>query len=189
MLTRRSFLEGAALLAGAGTASPAGAAPVLTEDGLYTQPWFLESFLILSEDVEAATAKGKRFAVMWELRGCPACKETHLVNFADPAIEEFVRGRFEILQLNILGSREVTDFDGERLAEKELARKYGVRGTPAFQFYAESTAGLAAKPPREREAYRARGYLKPADFRGLFAYVADKAYERGTFPDYLKAQG
>ena len=38
--------------------------------------------------------------------------------------------RFELLQLNIIGAREVTDFDGQRLTEKEFARKYGVRATP-----------------------------------------------------------
>jgi len=34
-----------------------------------------------------------------------------------------------------------------------------------------------------------QGYLQPKDFRTMFAFVADKAYERGTLRDYLKAQG
>ena len=34
----------------------------------------------------------------------------------------------------MLGAREVTDFDGQVLPEKELARKYGVPGTPTIQF-------------------------------------------------------
>ena len=58
-----------------------GAEVRLNDDGLYTQPWFLESFLHLSEDLEAAAAAGKHFAIMWELRGCPYCKDTHLMNF------------------------------------------------------------------------------------------------------------
>ena len=28
--------------------------PILTDDGLYKQPWFLESFLDLSDDLEGA---------------------------------------------------------------------------------------------------------------------------------------
>ena len=65
----------------------ARAEAVLTDDGLYRQPWFLESFLELADDLAGASEKKKRFAIMWELRGCPYCKETHLVNFAKPEIE------------------------------------------------------------------------------------------------------
>ena len=59
---------------------------------------------------------GRRWVlrIIWELRGCPYCKQTHLVNFAKAEIESFIQQRFEILQLNIIGSREVTDFDGEK---------------------------------------------------------------------------
>ena len=80
--------------------------------------------------------------IMWELRGCPYCKETHLVNFAQPRIADYVKTNFEVLQLNIIGSRKVTDFDGTELSEKELAAKYGVRFTPTFQFFAEAAAPL-----------------------------------------------
>src|SRR4051794_32067612 len=134
MLSRRSFLAGCAGLAG-GVWSHADAAAILTDDGIYTQPWFLQSFLELAEDLDGATQGTKRFAIMWELRGCPYCRQTHLVNFAKPEIEAFVREHFEILQLNIIGSREVTDFDGERLSEKSMAIKYGVRATPTIQFF------------------------------------------------------
>ena len=103
---------------------------------------------------------------MWELRGCPYCRDTHLVNFAKPEIEDFVKARFDILQLNIIGAREVMDFDGEKMPEKRLAEKYGVRFTPTFQFFPERSAGLAARKPREREVARAQGYLQPGAFSG-----------------------
>ena len=83
----------------------------------------------------------------------------------------------------------MTDFDGETLSEKRLAEKYRIRGTPTVQFFPPAAAGLAAKAPREREVFRMQGYLEPADFRRVFAYVAENAYERGTLADYLKAQG
>ena len=178
MLSRRNFL--AASMTGAVMAhGRARAAAVLTDDGLYTQPWFLESFLELADDLAAAAAKNKRFAIMWELRGCPYCKQTHLVNFAQPEIESFIKDRFEILQLNIVGSREVTDFDGEKLSEKRFAQKYGVRSVPTFQFFPESVAGLAAKAPREREVARAQGYIDPQPFLKLFRFVADRDYQKG----------
>src|SRR6478672_8776652 len=118
MIGRRNLLMGAASFAALLGSRARAEQPILTDDGLYRQPWFLESFLELADDLEAAAASGKRFAIMWELRGCPYCRETHLMNFAKPEIENFVRQRFDILQLNIIGAREVTDFDGEKMSEK-----------------------------------------------------------------------
>ena len=116
---------------------------------------------------------------MWELRGCPYCKETHLVNFARADVEVYIKTNFEVLQLNIIGSREVTDFDGEKLSEKAFAQKYGVRSVPTFQFFPESVAGLAAKAPREREVARAQGYIDPQPFLDLFRFVSERDYDKG----------
>ncbi|MCB8823499.1 thioredoxin family protein [Microvirga rosea] len=188
MLSRRSVLASIATTAlGGSLPRDATAEAFLTEDGLYRQPWFLESFLELGPDLDEATGRGKRFAVMWELKGCPYCKETHLVNLAKPEIEAFVKERFEILQLNIIGSREVTDFDGEKLSEKRIAEKYGIRFTPTFQFFSDQSMGLAGKKPRDREVVRTQGYLQPQDFLKLFTFVAEKAYERGSLRDYLRS--
>jgi thioredoxin-related protein len=185
-LSRRSMLLALAAASITALGRSARAEAVLTDDGFYTQPWFLESFLELASDLEETSAKGKRFAVIWELRGCPYCKDMHLVNFADPEIEAFVKERFEILQLNIIGAREATDFDGEKLTEKRLAEKYAVRATPTIQFFPGELAGLAAKKPLDREVARLRGYVPAKEFRRVFAYVAEKAYERGPLPDYLR---
>jgi len=182
--TRRHLLIGAASLALAGKLR---AEAVLSDDGLYREPWFVESFLELSDDLAAATKAGKRFVISWELRGCPYCKETHFVNFARADIADFIRTNFDILQLNIIGSRKVTDFDGEELSEKALALKYGVRFTPTFQFFPENAAALKTLAPTKREVARAPGYYRPDDFLAMFRYVREKAYESKSFRDYLKA--
>ncbi|KAB2886856.1 MAG: thioredoxin fold domain-containing protein [Pseudorhodoplanes sp.] len=187
MFSRRDILAGLGAALTLGTMRPGRADAVLTEDGLYRQPWFLDSLLELSDDLAAATTAKKRFVIMWELRGCPYCKETHLVNFARPDIENYIKAHFDILQLNIIGDREVTDFDGEKLSEKRLAEKYGVRFTPTFQFFPETTDGLASKKPRDREVTRAQGYLEPKHFLAMFRFVAERAYEKGSLRDFLRA--
>jgi thioredoxin-related protein len=176
----------AAVWAASGLAARAEG-PILTDDGLYKQPWFLESFLLLAEDLEDARKEGKRFVVMWELKGCPYCKETHFVNFARPDISDYVKANFQILQLNIIGSRKVTDFDGQELSEKELAAKYGVRFTPTFQFFDERAGALKNLAPQKREVARAPGYLRPDDFLAMFRFVREKAYRDKSFRDYVKA--
>src|SRR6185437_12331500 len=161
-MNRRNLLLGVASL-GALAATRGSAEPVLDVDGLYKEPWFLESFLDLSEDLENAHKEGKRFAIMWELKGCPYCKETHFVNFAQSRISDYIRSNFEVLQLNIIGSRKVTDFDGAEIGEKELAAKYNVRFTPTFQFFPERAEGLKSLSPSKREVARAPGYMRPDD--------------------------
>jgi thioredoxin-related protein len=179
----RTLALGGVVAAGRGRAET----PVLGDDGLYRQPWFIDSFLELADDLETARKNGKRLAVMWELKGCPYCRETHLVNFARPDIADYVRGNFDILQLNIIGARKVTDFDGNELGEKQLAARYVLRFTPSFQFFPESAAGLAERPPEKREVARMAGYYRPDDFLAMFRYVREKAYETQSFRDFLKA--
>ena len=161
--------------------------PILTDDGLYRESWFVESFLELADDLDTAHKQGKRLALMWELKGCPYCRETHFVNFARPDIAEFVRSNFDILLLNMLGSRKVTDFDGVELSEKQLAAKYGVRYSPTLQFFPETIADLQSKAPDKREVSRIAGYLMPDDFLAMFRYVRANAYESKSFRDFLKS--
>src|SRR4029077_3127026 len=167
MIGRRNLLVGAASFAAFVASRARAEQPILTDDGLYKQPWFLESFLDLADDLEGARKEGKRFVVMWELKGCPYCKETHFVNFAQPRISDYVKKNFEVLQLNIIGSRRVTDFEGAEVSEKELAAKYAVRCTPTFQFFGEGTSPLKSLPPAKREVARASGYMLPDDFLAL----------------------
>jgi thioredoxin-related protein len=186
MISRRHMLAGLAATA----TLPSGTAfaqATLTEDGLHRQPWFIDSLLELPDDLAAATANKKRFAILWELRGCPYCTKMHEVNFVRPEIATFIKERFDVLQLNFIGAREVTDFDGQKLPEKRLAAKYGVRGTPTFQFFPDNPAALIGKKPWDREVARLQGYMEPAPFLGTFRYVAERAYEKGSLSDFLKA--
>lgn len=186
LLTRRHAVAALGFGAFGLRAAPAGAKPVLGEDGLYQTGWYLESFLDLAEDLAGATAKGKRFAVMWGLKGCPSCKRMHEVHLSDPGIESYIRENFEILHLNHIGAREVTDFDGRRRGEKALGEAYGIRFTPTIQFFPETVEGLAAKSGQAREVARMPGLLEPPEFLAMFRYVREKGYERAPFPEWLK---
>ena len=183
-IDRRSLLFAAAVT-GAARLAPAYAEPILTADGLYREPWFLESFLDLRDDLQSTTKEGKRFAVMWGLKGCPYCKETHFVNFARPRIADYIKANFEITQLNIIGSLPVTDFDGEKLSEKALAAKYGVRFTPTFQFFSE----LKTPDDKVLEVARLPGYIEPRHFLAMFRFVNERAYDRMTFGQFVKNGG
>jgi thioredoxin-related protein len=172
-------------LAAGGAGADTPAEPKTGPNGLYIQPWFLESFLELKDDLEEAAAKGKRFAIFWEQKGCPYCKETHVVNLANPEIAGYIQKHFVVLQLDLYGSRKVKDFDGEELAESALARKWGIRFTPTVQFFPPKLDD-AKKSGKELEVARLPGYLRPFPFYVMFQFVADEAYKTVAFRDYYK---
>jgi thioredoxin-related protein len=194
MSTRRNLLKSMALMSGSLATSlyPLQSlaaqryAPIKTEDGMYKQPWFLETFLELSDDHAEASQAGKRFVVMWEQKGCPYCKEMHEVNFARPEIHEYIRDHFAVLQLNLWGSRAVVDFDGETLEERKLARKWRVNFTPTIQFLPAQLPATGKEPGGDLEVARMPGYFKPFHFISMFEFVYDKAYQKENFQRYLQ---
>lgn len=164
--------------------------PEKGEDGLHKQPWFQDTFLDLSEDLEEAQSQNKRLVIFWEQRGCPYCRAMHEVNFRIPRIVDYLKDNFFSLQLNMWGDREVTDFDGEKLSEKDLARKYRILFTPTMQFFPETLAEAKGYPGHKVEVLRIPGYFKPFHFYFLFRYAREKGYEKEpSFQRWLGAQG
>ena len=171
-------------IVGAGQARAA----TIGADGLMTEPWFVNSFLILKEDLEEAAAAGKRLAVIFSLEGCPYCREMHEVNFARSDITEFVKTNFNVLQLNIIGARMVTDFDGEAMEERALGRKWLVNFTPTLVFFPNDPAAVAGKSGRAAEATRIQGYLSPFYFYHFFEWVRSGTYKEEGFQRYANAR-
>jgi thioredoxin-related protein len=161
--------------------------PQTGEDGMHVQSWFLDSFLNLPEDLEEAAEDGKRLVIIWEQRGCPYCKRMHEVNLRIPRIVNYIKKNFNVIQINLWGDREVTDFDGEVLSEKQLANKYGVIFTPTLQFFPENLKKVGGKPGNEAEVLRIPGYFKPFHFYFLFQYAFKKGYE--TEPNFQRWLG
>ncbi len=155
------------------------------DDGMYKQSWFLEGLLYLNDDLVEAQESGKRFAVMWEQRGCPYCKETHTKNLSIEPINSYIRNNFVIVQLNLWGDRQVTDFDGEVLSEKELARKWGVVFTPTIHFFVERHELKEGKPGDKQLASIMPGYFRPFHFVSMFEFVRERRYEQQHFQKYI----
>jgi thioredoxin-related protein len=194
MITRRRFNGLAAgtlgLLAGAGRlgAGETRYEPRTEGEGFYTWDWFLSSFLELADDLEMTTAEGKRLAILWEQDGCPYCRELHMTNLAIPEIHNYIRDNFNIVQLDIRGARDVVDFDGATLSERDLATHSAVRFTPTIQFFPESLGAMAGPSGKDAEIARMPGYLAPFHFLTFFQFVRDNTYVDGDFRAYLKTK-
>ncbi|WP_298969549.1 thioredoxin family protein [uncultured Roseobacter sp.] len=165
------------------SALPAFAAE-LGDDGLHKTDWMRDTFKDLSEDLEEANAEGKRLVLMIEQRGCIYCTKMHEDVFPREEIASYIRDNFFVVQVNLHGDTEVTDFDGEVLSEKQAARKWGLLFTPSILFLPEEV-------PEGATAQTAAVAMMPGAFGAgttldMFTWVQEKRYALDSEEDFQR---
>ncbi|MEK9725208.1 MAG: thioredoxin family protein [Rhodospirillaceae bacterium] len=151
--------------------------PKLSQDGLYHHDWFKESFLDLADDLREASESGKRLVVFFEQVGCIYCKKMQTEVLARKSINDYVRANFDVVQLNLWGSREVTDLDGKAMPEKALARRWGVIFTPTIVFLPEYAKLAEGKSGKDQQVAAMPGAFEGITFKAMFEWVKEKGYE------------
>jgi len=139
--------------------------------------WFKRSFLELREDIREAAANNKHGIIVYFGQDhCAYCEALMTVNFgSEKDIVEYTRRHFDVIAIDIWGSREVIDLTGRLSTENNYAVREKTNFTPSLLFY--DTTG--------REALRLRGYYSPYRFRAALEYVVDGYYRVESFHDYL----
>jgi thioredoxin-related protein len=144
---------------------------------IHYPPWFRLSFLNLQEDLEDALTFGKRgLIVYFGQQYCPYCRALIEGNFGKHDIEQYTRRYFDVVAIDIHGSKKVTDLRGEVLSEKAYAAREQINFTPSLIFY--DGGG--------EEVLRLQGYYPPYKFRAALEYVADGHHRGEGFADYLQ---
>lgn len=167
-------------------AFPTLAGGELGDDGLHKQDWFLNSFLEMPDDLAEAADEDKFLMVIIEQAGCPYCRELHNVNFKRPEITDYIQENFIVVQLDLWGSREVVDFDGEALEERDLVRKWGVNFTPTTLIF--TMDGGVPESFFQGEAFRMPGLLKPFHYLSSLEYVVSGQYKDQPFQRFLQGK-
>ncbi len=160
------------------------AAAELGDDGLHKTSWMRDTFKDLNEDLAEANAEGKRLVLFFEQRGCIYCTKMHAEVFPRPEIASFIEENYFVVQLNLHGDLEVTDFDGETLTEKQIARKWNVLFTPTILFLPESVED-------GRNAAEAAVAVMPGAFGAgatldMFTWVQEKRYALDGDEDFQR---
>lgn len=165
----------AALVFMAAPLAPAALAAELGEDGLHKQPWLAVTFKDMTEDLETASAEGKRLAIIFEQRGCIYCTKMHEEVLSDPEVAAYIQEHYVVVQMNLFGDEEVTDFDGTALPEKEMAKRWNVVYTPTILFMPDKVPETGtARSAAVSEIPGAFGKYTTLD---MFQWVAEKGYE------------
>lgn len=166
-----------------GLAIPA-AAVELGDDGLHKTRWMRDTFKDLSEDLADANAEGKRLVLFFEQRGCVYCTKMHKDVFTVPKIDDYINDNYFVVQLNLHGDIEVTDFDGEALSEKDMARKWGILFTPTILFLPEVVEdGQSAK---DAAVAIMPGAFAPGTTIDMFTWVNEKRYLLDNGEDFQR---
>nr|WP_158967584.1 thioredoxin family protein [Chachezhania sediminis] len=145
------------------------------DDGLHKTAWMHDTFRDLGEDLAEATANGKRFMVLIEQRGCIYCEKMHTDVFPDPEIEAMLTDDYFVVQLNMFGDVEVTDFDGEVMTEKELVRRWGALFTPMMVFFPETSDG--SEPGNRLAVVQMPGAFGKSTTYDLLNWVLEDGYD------------
>ena len=151
------------------------AAAEIGDDGLHKAAWMRDTFKDLAEDLAEASDEGKRLMVIIEQRGCIYCSKMHEEVFSIPEISDFIEENFFVVQINMFGDVEVTDFDGEVLAEKNMVRKWGALFTPMMMFFPQNVD--EDMPAHEAAVAQMPGAFGRYTTFNLLNWIVEKGYE------------
>ena len=104
--------------------------------------------------------------------------------FPRPEIDALIREHFFVVQMNLHGDIEVTDFDGEVLTEKAAARKWGLLFTPTILFLPEDVDGKKAAP--QAAVATMPGAFGPGTTLDMLTWVAEKRYLLDNGEDFQR---
>lgn len=140
--------------------------------------WFSETFLDLREDLAEAKKQGKLGIIIYfGQKDCAYCKSLLDVNFGkEKDIVEYTRKNFNVIAIDIWGSKSVVDMDGDQLTETEYAENEETNFTPTLLFYTDE------KEP----ALRLIGYRAPYNFRAALGYVVGGYYKKESLREYTE---
>lgn len=178
-MLRRTLLG----LAFGAMALPLGAA-TLGDDGLHKTDWMRDTFKDLREDLEEANSEDKRLVLFFEQRGCIYCTKMHKEVFPREEISSYIKDNYFVVQLNLHGDVDVTDFDGETLSEKDMARKWGILFTPSIMFLPEEVAEGKSTP--QSAVAIMPGAFGPVTTLDMFTWVNEKRYELDNGEDFQR---
>jgi len=145
------------------------------DEPLTLPDWFKVSFLDIKEDLEEANHHGRGLIIYFGMKHCPYCKAHLENNWGRPDIINYTRQHFDVIGIDVRGSKPVTELAGTELNEKEYAKQQKANFTPSLIFYDK----------HGQRAFKLSGYRQAYQFKAVLEYVADDHHQRESFPQYF----
>lgn len=146
------------------------------ENELHYPDWFKLSILDLRDDLQDVKDAHKKYLILFMTQqGCGFCRLHLRKNWGDPQLVDFTKKHFEVLALDVRGSRKLIDFYGKAQTEQAFANEHGFEFTPTLVFV--DVDG--------HEVFRLPGLRPRQQFKAALQYVAGGFYKRMKFRKYF----
>ncbi len=137
--------------------------------------WFKTTFLDLTQDLEEAKQSRRHVMIYFHQNGCPYCAKLVDENFHDRALVAKLQQNFDVIETNMWGDRELTDWQNREFSEKEFAAFMKIQFTPTLLFLND----------KGETVLRLNGYQSIEKMHVALDYVAGEKYRQQTFANYL----
>jgi thioredoxin-related protein len=153
--------------------------PVLAEVRDPQTNFFMSKMGDFKEELATARQDGKQgVLIMFEMDECPFCARMRRTVLNHSEVQDWYRAHFLIYEVDVKGSTDMTDFQGNATTEKAFALANRARATPTFLFF-DLDGKLAARFTGATQSIE--------EFMLLGRYVADGAYKTQQFSDFKKS--
>lgn len=137
--------------------------------------WFKLSVLDLRDDLADVRAANKKYLILFMTQqGCGFCSLHLEKNWGDQELVAYTKKHFEVVALDVRGSRKLIDFYGKSLTERQYAHEHGFEFTPTLVFV--DVGG--------HEVFRLPGLRSKRHFKAALEYVAQERYSKVKFRQY-----
>jgi len=145
------------------------------ENGADYPVWFKSSALDLRSDLSDVKAANKKYLILFMTqKDCGFCSLLLEKNWSDPEVIAYTIENFEVLTVDVRGSRKLIDFYGNTLTEREYASEHGLEFTPTLIFV--DVDG--------HEVFRLPGLRSKRHFKAAMEYVVAGQYKKVKFRTY-----
>ncbi|MHA1522890.1 MAG: thioredoxin family protein [Alphaproteobacteria bacterium] len=175
LVNRRDFVAGVAVGAMVAPAQVLARAPAPA--GLHHQDWFETTKRDLRQDHSQAIAQNKFLVLLWEQLGCTYCRQMHGIAFQQDDIVALAKANFYIIQMDMRGTREFVDLNGQTMSEAGIAQALHVTTTPTTLFIDE----------RGEPVFRMPGYAAPPLFKAVYRYVIERGYLDASLREWVRS--
>ncbi len=140
--------------------------------------FFMAKLGDFKEELATARKEGRQgVLIMFEMEDCPFCARMKGTVLNQSEVQDWYRRHFLIYDMDVKGSTEMTDFQGNSTTEKAFSLAQRARATPTFIFF-----DLDGRP-----VARYTGATQSAEeFLLLGRYVVEGAYKTQPFNVYKK---
>ena len=139
--------------------------------------WFKTTFMDFAEDLEEATDENRHVMIYFHQNGCPYCAKLVEDNFHDKDLVAKLQKNFDVIETNMWGDRDLTDWQGREFTEKEFSTFMKVQFTPTIIFL-NAKGGIVL---------RVNGYQSIDKLHAMLDYVSSKQYLNLTYARHINS--